>query len=143
MEGRKILKLLLWGLGVTIVIGYSLFILMDFIRGPRIIIESPKNGFSTTTQAIMVTGQGIHTNNITINGAQIAVDLNGNFRDQLILAPGYNIIKIVGKDNYSRVTEKTIETVFLAPIVTTATTTATTSPETIESTTEIENAENN
>ena len=88
MEGRKIIKWWLGGIGVAIVIGYSYFVLDDYIRGPRIIIESPLNGYSTTTPIIAIIGRGIHTNNLSVNGAQTPVDLEGNFRAQLILAPG-------------------------------------------------------
>ena len=109
MEGRKIIKWWLGGLGVAIVIGYSYFVLDDYVRGPRIIIESPLNGYSTTTPAIAIIGRGVHTNNLSVNGAQTPVDLKGNFHTQLILAPGYNIIKIAAKDNYERTVEKTIE----------------------------------
>ncbi|MFA5997358.1 MAG: hypothetical protein WC791_02605 [Candidatus Paceibacterota bacterium] len=111
MEGRKILKLTLAGLGVAVVIGYSCFVLYDFVRGPRIIIDSPLSGFSTTTPMISIIGRVVHTNNVTINDNQTAVDLTGNFNTRLILAPGYNIIKVTAKDSYGRVENKTIETV--------------------------------
>lgn len=126
MEGRKIIKWCIGGIGIAIVIGYSYFVLDDYVRGPRIIIESPLNGYSTTTSAIVVIGRGIHTNNLSVNGAQTPVDLEGNFRAQLILAPGYNIIKVTAKDNYERTVEKTIEMVLvvqqkLAPTIATST----------------------
>jgi len=115
MEGRKILQ---WGLGVLVVliiIGYSFFVLNDFIRGPRIVITSPKSGFSTTTPIIVISGKTIHANNLTINDAVTPVDLEGNFRSQLILAPGYNIMKIIAEDNYARRAEKTVEIVLVVP----------------------------
>ena len=115
MEGRKIIQWWRGGLGVAIVVVYSYFVLDDYVRGPRIVIESPLNGYSTTTPAIVIIGRGIHTNNLSINGAQTPVDLNGNFRGQLILAPGYNIIKITAKDNYERTVEKTLEIVLVRP----------------------------
>lgn len=126
MEGRKIIKWWLGGLGVAIVIGYSYFVLDDYVRGPRIVIESPLNGYSTTTPAIVVIGRGIHTNNLSVNGAQTPVDLDGNFRAQLILAPGYNIIKVTAKDNYERTVEKTLEIVLVKPIKEAATETTNT-----------------
>jgi len=140
MEGRKIIKWWLGGIGVAIVIGYSYFVLDDYIRGPRIIIESPLNGYSTTTPIIAIIGRGIHTNNLSVNGAQTPVDLGGNFRAQLILAPGYNIIKVTAKDNYERTVEKTIEMVLVipekeAPVV------ATTTPPIIEQITEMPGAQ--
>ena len=109
MEGRKIIQWWLGGLGIAIIIVYSYLVLEDYVRGPRIIITTPLNGYSTTTPAIVIIGRGIHTNNLSINGAQTPVDLDGNFRGQLILAPGYNIIKVTAKDNYKRTVEKTLE----------------------------------
>ncbi|OHA79688.1 MAG: hypothetical protein A2747_00045 [Candidatus Yonathbacteria bacterium RIFCSPHIGHO2_01_FULL_44_41] len=129
MEGRKILKWWLGGLGVALIVVYSFFTLNDFIRGPRIIISNPENGFSTTTPVIVVAGRGVHTNNLAINGAQTAVDLNGNFISQLILAPGYNIIEITAKDNYERIVKKTIEMVLVVPPEEIETTFATTTQE--------------
>lgn len=105
------------------IIGYSCFTLYDFVRGPRIIIYSPLDGFSTTTPYISVTGRGIHTSSMSINDDPTAVDLAGNFESRLLLAPGYNIIKVAAKDNYGRSAEKTIETVLVVPQVATATTT--------------------
>lgn len=113
MEGRKILKRVFAIIGISIVLGYSFFALDDFVRGPRIIIESPISGYSTTTPAIVVVGRTIHTNNLSINGLQTPVDLAGNFSSHLILAPGYNIIKVTAKDNYGREVEETIETVLI------------------------------
>jgi len=132
MEGRKILQWGLSGLGVAIVLGYSYFMIDDFVRGPRLVIDSPKSGFSTTSPLAIVTGRGIHTNNVAINDSPIAVDLEGNFRSQLILAPGYNIIKVTAKDNYDRIEIETIEVVLVVPEVSIATSTvASTSPEII------------
>ena len=109
MEGREIIKWSLSALAVIIIVGYSYFVLDDFVRGPRIIIDTPKSGFSTTTPVIVISGRAPHTNNLAINDYQTAVDLEGNFRGQLILATGYNIIKITGKDAYARTVEKKIE----------------------------------
>lgn len=132
MEGRKILQWGLSGLGVAIVLGYSYFMIDDFIRGPRLIIDSPQSGFSTTSPLAIVSGRGIHTNNVAINDSPVAVDLEGNFHNQLILAPGYNIIKVTAKDNYDRIETKTIEVVLVVPEVSIATSTvASTSPEII------------
>lgn len=132
MEGRKILQWGLSGLGVAIVLGYSYFMIDDFVRGPRLIIDSSQSGFSTTSPLAIVSGRGIHTNNVAINDSPVAVDLEGNFHNQLILAPGYNIIKVTAKDNYDRIETKTIEVVLVVPEVSIATSTvASTSPEII------------
>ncbi|MEK7148327.1 MAG: hypothetical protein AAB770_00215 [Patescibacteria group bacterium] len=136
---RKLIKWGLGGIGVAIIIGYSYFVLNDFIRGPRIVILSPENGFSTTTPAITILGKAVHANNLTVNDAPTPVDLNGNFHSRLILARGYNIIRVTAKDNYARTVEKTLEIVLIESGIsnmeyrmgtgtTTATTTQATTP---------------
>lgn len=109
MEGRTILKRIFIIIGALIILGYSYFVISDFVRGPGIVIDSPVSGYPTTTPAIVITGHTIHSNNLSINGSQTPVDLKGNFRSQLILAPGYNIIRVTAKDNYKREVEKIIE----------------------------------
>lgn len=109
MEVRKIIKRTMIGLGSLFVVGYSLFILSGYLRGPRILLSNPKNGFSTTTSLITIAGIAVHSNNLTINGAQTPLDLEGNFHTQLILAPGYNIMTIAAWDRYSRTAEQKLE----------------------------------
>lgn len=113
MKSRKIIKLILSALGITIVLGYSYFVLEDFVRGPRIEITSPENGFSTTTPLIIVSGRAIHTSVLMLNDASTTVDLKGNFSESLLLAEGYNIINLKAEDRYHRIAEKNIEIVFL------------------------------
>lgn len=109
MEVRVIIIRVLVGLGIVIVLGYSAFILSDLIRGPRIVLSTPKNGFSTTTPLITIAGVAVHSNNLTINGAVTPLDLEGNFESQLILAPGYNIMTIAAQDHYNRTVEQRLE----------------------------------
>lgn len=109
MEVRVIIKRALAILGIIIVVGYASFALSGFLRGPRIVLESPLSGFSTTTPLVTLVGTAIHSNNLTINGAVVPLDLKGNFRSQLILAPGYNIMTITAEDHYNRTVEKNLE----------------------------------
>lgn len=109
MEGRKIIKWALAGILIATIVGYSCFVLYDYFRGPRIIILSPESGFSTTTPVIAIIGHAIHVSTLTINGVAAPYDLKGDFQNQLILAEGYNIMKVAAKDHYGRTAEKTIE----------------------------------
>ncbi|MBI5400664.1 MAG: hypothetical protein HZB12_00905 [Candidatus Yonathbacteria bacterium] len=114
MEGREIIKWIFTGILTAAIVGYSVFILYDYFRGPRIIITNPESGFSTTTPVIAVAGRAFHINTLSVNGADVPADLDGNFQNQLILAPGYNIMKATGKDRYGRVAEEHIEITLLA-----------------------------
>lgn len=121
MEVRLLIKRVLIGLGIIIVLGYSYFVLSGLVRGPRILLSTPENGFSTTTPLITIAGVAIHSNNLTINGAVTPLDLEGNFRSQLILAPGYNIMTIAAQDRYNRTVEQKLEINLLSNNVATST----------------------
>lgn len=122
MDGRKIISRGVAVAVAVIVLGYSYFAINGYVRGPKIEIYSPVSGYSTTTPFIVVRGKATHSNNVSVNGAQTAVDLDGNFSRQLILAPGYNIIKVTAKDNYERTVEEVIETILVETSIRTAAT---------------------
>lgn len=132
MEGRTIIKRGLVGLGIAIVVGYSYFAIEGYVRGPQIDLTSPENGVSTTTARITIAGRAVHINTLTINGATTSPDLTGNFSESLLLAPGYNIMRVDARDRYGRAVEKTIEMTLIGEqglimgTTTQATTTATT-----------------
>ena len=124
MEAQKIIKRVLAGLGIAIIVGYSVFSLEGFIRGPRVEITTPESvhgggilyfSNATTTALIEVSGRVINANMLFINGAEIPQNLEGNFSESLLLASGYNIMSIEAKDRYGRTIKKTIEITFLAP----------------------------
>ncbi len=140
MEAQKIIKRVLVGLGVAIIVGYSVFVLEGFIRGPRIEITTPRSvhidgsldslryfSNATTEAAVLVSGRVINASILFINGLEIPQNLEGNFSESLLLAPGYNIMSIVATDRYKRTRELTIEMTLIVPVV--ATTTATTTLE--------------
>ncbi len=134
MEAQKIIKRVLAGLGIVFIAGYSVFALGGFIRGPIIEITTPEGvradsssenlhyfSYATTTPFILVSGRAIHSNILLLNDLEIPQNLEGNFSESLLLAPGYNIISIEAKDRYGRTMKKTIEITLLVPKVATST----------------------
>ncbi len=125
MYGRIIIKWVLIAIGVTVTLGYSYFVFYDFIRGPRIILATPETGFATTTAHIVIVGRAVRINSLFLNGVAIPFDLEGNFSKSLLLAEGYNIMKITVGDKYKRTAEEIIEMTLLIPVVATTTATST------------------
>ena len=123
METRKMLQWVLLGIGITAIVGYSFFVLQGFVRGPRIILTSPENGFATTSALIAVSGNTVHTNVLTLNDAPIPLDLKGNFSEHILLGLGYNILSLKAEDRYKRITERKLEIILLPSATTTIATT--------------------
>lgn len=124
MNSRKILKWVLPGLGILVVVSYSVFALEGIVRGPQIEILTPKSvnesrmryfSYATTTELIEVRGRAINARILMLNDTTIPQNLAGNFSESLLLAPGYNIITLEAKDQYGRTVKKTIEMILLMP----------------------------
>lgn len=81
---------------------YGLFRAENFLLGPKIVIETPKNGQVFTTSAIEIEGWVKNISLFYLNGRQIFTDKEGNFKESLLLARGYNIIEVRAKDKFNR-----------------------------------------
>lgn len=84
----------------------------DFLRGPKIIIESPGNGQTISSSYLEIKGSAKNVAVIYLNGRQIFTDEKGIFNESLLLARGYNIIEMSAQDKFGRNIEKKLEVVF-------------------------------
>lgn len=112
----SILKKILAIIIILTIAGYAYYRTKDFIIGPTITIYSPKNGESVNTSLIEVTGIVKNISYISINDRQIYTNEEGNFKEKLLLYPGYNIISIKVEDRFDRDIEKTLEIVYQEPV---------------------------
>jgi hypothetical protein len=111
-DGKAIVKVAIIGLVVTAIIGYSYFQSRNLLKGPQIVLTSPETGSTLTNPLVSVKGIASHISFISLNDRQIFVDKNGNFNEELLLSPGYNVWTIAAKDKFGRTVFKKIELVF-------------------------------
>ena len=109
---KKILKAGIISIIILIVLGYAYFAFHNFVNGPEIIVIEPKSGISTTTSSIKIIGKALRVQNITLNGRPIIIDDKGNFDENIILAPGYNVSLLSAHDKFGRTTEYKIDLVY-------------------------------
>jgi hypothetical protein len=105
-----------WVIGATVtcfVLGYAYLATKDFIAGPQITVISPTDGETATSSPIDIVGIAKNISSITLDDRKIFIDDEGNFKEKLLLYPGYNIISVKAEDRYKRTTEKTIRLVFI------------------------------
>lgn len=105
------------GLGIfaifAILIGlYAYSQSREYLKGPQIVINEPQNGATLLEAPIVIAGNAQNVSRITLNGASIFVDSKGDFREKLLLLPGYNILTISAEDRFGRKAEKTLELVY-------------------------------
>lgn len=92
--------------------GYALYQTKSLREGPQLLITTPLNGSLATTSLLVISGTAKNISWITLNGRQIYVDEAGNFREQLLLSYGYNIITLSAKDKFGRTVSKKLELVY-------------------------------
>lgn len=86
---------------VVIVLGYSWSRTSNLLIGPELSITPVKSPISDTP-LIVLAGEVKRVAHLQLNDGQIFADSNGRFAEQLLLRPGYNIIKVEAVDRFGR-----------------------------------------
>lgn len=98
----------LFALACVVVLGYGAFEARRLLAGPQIVIESPMNGSSTSSSAIVISGTAQNIAFLTINDAPAFTDLQGNFTLTLAPPPGYTVFTVAASDRFGRRTSKSV-----------------------------------
>jgi len=110
-NGTQILKISLLSLLGLVIFGYTTFQANKIIRGPVIDIEFPRNGSTFNSTLIEISGKAKNIAYINLNDRKIFTDKEGYFSEELLLSPGYNIIKLDAKDKFGSYTEEHLKLV--------------------------------
>ncbi|MFA5838784.1 MAG: hypothetical protein WC849_02505 [Candidatus Paceibacterota bacterium] len=103
------------------IVVYIFFRSLDFIQGPSLYLNEPKDGAVYKTSLIDVSGVVKNVSNIDLNGKQISINKNGFFNEKYILANGLNKILFTITDRFDRKTEKIVN-IILKPQIDSSTT---------------------
>ncbi len=114
-NAASILKILLVVIVIGLIVTYTYYKTRDLIHGPIITIISPANGATVNNSLLEIIGEVKRIAYISLNDRQIFTDESGNFKEKLLLSPGYNIITIKASDKFDRDIEKTLEIIYLVP----------------------------
>ena len=111
-QTRKNIKITIILLLILLVVGYTLYEVQRIVMGPKIIIDSPKNGITVSTSSLEIIGTTKNINDISLDDRKIFVDEKGDFDEVLLLSPGYNVIDMKASDKFDSETEKTLEVIY-------------------------------
>lgn len=109
---KRTIKISIFIVIVSTIVGYTYFAFRDYINGPEIILYEPVNGSIVSTSTIIIKGQSLRIQDIALNERPIVTDEKGNFRETLLLFPGYNISVIKARDKFDRIIEYKLELVY-------------------------------
>ena len=108
----KLIKILTISFLVIVFLGYTAYEIQRVVFGPKITITSPENGAVLTDKTIRISGTTKNINEISLNDRKIFIDESGNFKEEMILSPGYNAFSIKASDKFGRKTEKILEVTY-------------------------------
>lgn len=83
-------------------LAYFFYQSKDFIFGPKIVIFDPPNNFISKSSHVIVQGQAEKISSLYLDGRQIFTHEDGGFKEDLLLASGYNIIEVAANDKFGR-----------------------------------------
>jgi hypothetical protein len=88
------------------IVGYGLFQARNLIAGPQISLITPIDGSAVANSLVTISGKAHNISFISLNDRPIFIDQQGNFNEQLVLSPGYNVWTLMAKDKFGRTVSK-------------------------------------
>ena len=92
--------------------GYSYYRTRDLWRGVVLTVVGIKDGESFTDPSVAIAGVAKNSKALYLNGREIYIDKDGNFKESLILNPGYNIIEIRAFDKFKGYLSKNYQLIY-------------------------------
>jgi hypothetical protein len=108
-DGKFAIKVAVTSLFVCTLIGYSAFQTHRIITGPTIELQDSFSSGVSTSNKINLRGIAANVAFISLNDNPIYIDESGAFSEHLLLYPGYNIIKLYGKDKFGKSLTRLVE----------------------------------
>jgi hypothetical protein len=105
------LKTAAGGLLVAAVLSISIYATRDLSRGAELTLSYPTDRLSVKNALIEVVGNVSNANSVTLDDRKIFVTEAGDFKEKLLLLPGYNIMTITVEDRFNRKKIKRVEVV--------------------------------
>lgn len=112
LKTKRLLKIWLVIAVSAILIGYAAFQAEAFFLGPRLTIDSPLSGLSTSTSLLSIEGRASNISYLTLNGAKIFTDERGYFKERILLSYGYNIVTLSATDRFDRTVTKSLQLIY-------------------------------
>lgn len=90
------------------ILAYALFQARFLIIGPRISVETPRNGDTVAGGPMTISGHARNISFISLNDRPIFLDEEGYWSEKLIAQRGLSIMTVKARDRFGRETAKVI-----------------------------------
>ena len=89
-----------------VIVGYTYYRTKDLFTGVRLHVSGIVDYESRTDPHIALSGNALHATKLLINGRTIFITKGGDFTEDLLLLPGYNIIDVWAVDKFGKSKEQ-------------------------------------
>lgn len=94
---------------VILILTFVFFRSLNYLRGPSIVIDSPKDGSVVSANFVEISGNAQRIVKINLNGYPIYIDEQGNWKEKLIIFQGLNKITVEVEDQFGRKINKQLD----------------------------------
>jgi hypothetical protein len=101
---RNAVKFTAMAMGLLLVLGYIVFQARYLIIGPQIVLSN-KHSFLSNERQILLSGNAYNISRLWLNDRPIYTDVEGSFKETLVLENGYTIATLRAEDRYGRETK--------------------------------------
>lgn len=98
----KIIKISLYSVIAIIILGYALFANRNLLSGSEIIFISHQDGETVTESFVTIEGKVDPIVWLKMNDGEILTNKENIFKENMVLAPGLNIIEFEAMDKFNR-----------------------------------------
>lgn len=108
----SLVKIFITILIILVITGYAIFNSRFLRGGPELVLSSLQDGQIFTEDLATVSGYAKNISFISLNGRQIFIDENGNFKEKLLLTNKINPVKLYAEDRFGKKVYKDITLVY-------------------------------
>lgn len=114
---KKYLGFSILGALFVFIVTYSVFQTRSLTKGVDLLVDGITDGEIFDGNILKLSGKATHAKHITINDREILIDKDDNFKEELVLSPGYNIITIEAEDKFDKKTDMTYRVFYKKDLV--------------------------
>ena len=97
----------------AIIAGYGYFRARDLIHGVTISVSGVYDGEGVHDAYLPISGNARNAVHLTLDGRDIQIDQNGDFHEDIVLLPGYNVLTLDARDKFGKETSKVFRVILL------------------------------
>ncbi len=90
----------------VLILSYAFFVSKDLLFGIRIRNVNIEDGARFNESVQDITGNARNAIKLTLNGREIPINQEGDFKETMALLPGYNIISLRAEDKFGYIDEQ-------------------------------------